>query len=151
MGDHLELSNIDAIERCSLEGFPVNPFTDVVISRHLDGELIGAVVFSDYVEASINISIYGWHPRWISREFIAVCMDYPFNQLGVERLFSRVREDLARALRINLRFGLKPIALIPDVYPGGVGVLVMKMERHECRWLKLDPHRVYRMNGRLAA
>ena len=83
--------------------------------------------------------IGGLDPHWINRDMLFVTFDYPFNQLGVKRIFGQVPEDNLHAQEFNVNLGFKYVARIEGVFPHNIACMVMCMEREECRFLTLKP------------
>lgn len=100
-----------------------------------DQVLLGGVCYNHFTHESVQIHMAGWHWHWVSRLMIYLAFDYPFNQLGVKRLFGMVPESNWAAQVINMKLGFKPVARIEGVFRHNVACIVMGMERDECRWL----------------
>ncbi len=124
-------------------GVIFNPKSDPVIARVVKGEVIGGVIFNGYSpRGSICMHMAGFDPRWISRDLIWVCFDYPFNQLGVKKIFANTPETCTTALKMNRKFGFLREMRVKDVFEDG-DLIVMDMYRHECRWLNITPRGIY--------
>jgi len=117
-------------------GCQFNRRFDHCISRERNGELLGGVVYSGYTGKSIGIHVAGFCDDWISKDMLWVCFHYPFVQLKCEVLFGQVPSDNLRALEFDRKLGFKIEARIPDVFPNA-DLVVLKMRKSECRWLKL--------------
>ena len=124
-------------------GTVFHPVHDICIALVRDGWLAGGVIFTNYTEESIAMHSAGFLPGWVTRDMLWVCFDYPFNQLGVKRIFGQVPEDNEVALKFNLHLGFKVINRIEGVYKGDIACLLVRMERDECRFLTLKPRGVF--------
>ena len=129
----------DGYALASVAGAPYNPLVDISICRLKDDRRLGGVLFSNYTDESIAIHSASWHPRWINRDLLWVTFDYPFNQLGVNRIFGMVPEDNLAAQKFNYNLGFRLVTRIEGVYKGNITCLVMCLERNECRFLSLKP------------
>jgi RimJ/RimL family protein N-acetyltransferase len=116
-----------------------NPDVDVCIHRVVDGEVTGAVLFSDYTGESIVVSVVGLKPRWCSRKFLQVAFDYPFNQLNVKRIFAKINETNLLSLSFTSKNGFKAVGYIPGVFRDNVAMVICKLEREDCRFLPREP------------
>jgi RimJ/RimL family protein N-acetyltransferase len=138
--DTLVVNDLDYGRRIAERaGVQFNAEADVSIVRVLDDDLMGGVIFNNFTGESIGIHSAAFRPRWISRNLLWMTFHYPFEQLGVNRIFGVVPADNADAFRFNDNLGFKTVATIDGVYKNGVGAVVMCMERNECRFLKLKP------------
>ena len=124
-------------------GVPFNPLNDICISRvDAKGELMGGVLYNTYTGrgGSINLHYAGFHPRWFNRTMLFVCFDYPFNQLGVKKIFGQVPAKNAHAIRVNLHMGFRHELSEPikDAYPDD-DMVVLSMYRADCKYLGVFP------------
>jgi RimJ/RimL family protein N-acetyltransferase len=131
----------DGYAIAGVAGTSYNPITDQIIARVTPrGNLMGGVLFSYWtgLGGSINMHVAGFHPRWISRTMLNVCFDYPFNQLGVRKIFGQVPMDNHHAIRFNEHLGFRKEAVIPDAYPGGkpgCDMQLMSLYKDQCRFI----------------
>jgi RimJ/RimL family protein N-acetyltransferase len=95
------------------------------------GKLIAGTVFDNYNGASICMHVA---IERITREFLRVCFDYPFNQLGVNVILGFVPEGNVKAIRFDEHVGFRLHSRIPDGHPTG-DLLLYIMTRNDCRWL----------------
>lgn len=115
------------------------------ICRVRDGELLGgAVYYNLFGQVSISVHVAGKHPHWLSRDMLYVLFDYPFVQLGVERLFGMVADDNPHAIQFNMGLGFRIVAEIDGMFKNNAACLVMRLDREDCRFLNIKPRSLYR-------
>jgi RimJ/RimL family protein N-acetyltransferase len=118
---------------------PYNPAVDVVISHvTLEGNCMGGVIYDGFTGGNIFMHQAGFHKRWLGGNMLWIVFDYPFNQLKVRKVAGTINSSNKELLDFNRRLGFKEEARIKGAYPNG-DLLVLTMERAECRWLKLRP------------
>lgn len=123
---------------------------DAIISRVTEeGYLMGGFLYTGFTGAAIWIHMAGFAKNWCSRELLAVCFDYPFNQLKVDKVFGSVASTNQLAYDLDIRGGWKEVTRIPGVVYGG-DMIVLSMSRPECKWLRLGARYLQR-HGELAA
>lgn len=125
-----------------------NPACDISIGHIINGQLIGGVIFNSFNHESIQIHSASWDPHWIDRDMLFVTFDYPFNQLGVKRLFGLVPADNEHALSFNRKVGFKDVAHIDGVFPGDIACVVMRLDRDDCRFLNVRPRSIMARGSR---
>ena len=125
-----------------------NDKTDHSIGLHRDGRIVGGMVYTGYLGASIMMHVAGSEDNWVTRDFLWMIFDYPFNQLGLRVVLGPVASTNTRALSIDTRLGFVPVARIPEVYPDGADLIILQMKKADCRWLAMKP-RYYRRNNAL--
>ena len=101
-----------------------------------DGEPIAGVLFEDYTGpgGSVSVHIALAHKRVPMRRLLITSAQYAFNQLGVRKVFGKVPSFNKAALKMDLRLGFKPIAVIPGAFPNG-DMFLLEMTREECTFL----------------
>jgi len=109
------------------------------IARLKDGALMGGAVYNSFTHESIQMHVAGIGKHWANRDLLWVGYHYPFEQLGVQRIFAQVPEDNIASQRLCLHAGWEYVARIEGVYQGGLACLVMKIERKNCRFLDWTP------------
>jgi RimJ/RimL family protein N-acetyltransferase len=114
------------------------PGINEVISREEGGRLLGGVIYQDYNDRSISAHIAGFGPNWISPDLLWAMFHYPFVQLGCKKIIGFVPSYNHRALAFDYKLGFKYVTKVPGVFDDG-DLIVLVMERDECRWLRLRP------------
>lgn len=141
--DHVALNDPEDGEAIAqAAGTSFNPQCNISICRHKRGRLLGGVIYTNYTRESIFAHWASFDPYWINRDMIFLCFDYPFNQLGVKRIFGQVPESNDHAYWLNSKMGFKPVARIAGVFRHNVACIVMCLERADCRLLKVKPRNV---------
>lgn len=105
------------------------------IGLERDGELIAGVLYDYWNGASIYMHVAANGAHWLDREYLRVCFDYPFRQLGAKVVIGLVPESNKKARRFDEHLGFKLTATIPEGHPDGK-LLIYTMRRDECRWLR---------------
>jgi L-amino acid N-acyltransferase YncA len=116
-----------------------NDKTDHVVGMHRDGRMVGGLVYTGYLGASIMMHAAGSEDNWVTKDFLWMIFYYAFVQLGVRKVMGLVASSNSRALSVDIRLGFSVAARIPDVYPDGADLIVLTMTRAQCRWLKITP------------
>ena len=119
-------------------GCNFNPACDVSIGNEEGGELLGGVIYQNFTGESIGIHVASLSKKWLTRDLIWISFHYPFVQLGVKRIFGQVPETNTVALEFDLAIGFKVLTKIDGVFSDG-GMILIVMERGDCRWLNLKP------------
>jgi RimJ/RimL family protein N-acetyltransferase len=115
-------------------GCSYNPESNVVFSREKDGKLLGGVIFQAYNGASIVIQVASFDPHWLDRDMLWMSFHYPFDQLGVRKLFTQTPSNNLKALDFNRKLGFKDEARIEGVFRDA-DLVIRSMRREDCRWL----------------
>lgn len=119
-------------------GVLLNPQYDTCISVEKGGVLYGGVIYQGFTGSSIQMHMAGFSPHWMTKTFLWVAFDYPFNQLGCKIVLGQVSSANTRALEIDKKLGFKEAAKIDGVFPDGA-CHVLVLAREDCRWLKCKP------------
>lgn len=124
-------------EICEAAGTLFHP-QNAVISRTIDGELAGGVVYQEYTGSAVSMHVAGFMPFWMNKTLLWIFFDYPFNQLGCKKVFGLVPSTNHKALEFDRKIGFKEETRLSDAIPDG-DMIVLSMYREDCRWLKIKP------------
>jgi RimJ/RimL family protein N-acetyltransferase len=140
--DHVRFNHpADGYAIAARAGTYYDPASGACICRLKDDVRIGGVIYSNFTGESIAMHTASWDEHWVNRDLIYLAFDYPFNQLKVKRIFGLVPEDNVRARKFNENVGCRTVARIEGVFPGDVACLVMRLDREDCRLLRVRPRR----------
>lgn len=100
------------------------------------GKLVGGVVYNEFngVNLCAHIASDG-SKNWLSKEFLRVMFDYPFNQAKVRRITGLVGEGNIKARRFDEQLGFRLETRLAGAHPTG-DLLVYVMWQKDCRWLR---------------
>jgi hypothetical protein len=135
----------DGLALAAETGATFNPLVDICIARHGRNGLMGGVLCSNYTGrgGSVSMHVAGMQPHWVSHDLLWVSFDYPFNQLGVKKIFGQVPVSNKQAIDFDLKLGFRPELVIKDVYPD-CDMLLLSMYREHCRFLDMQPRSLRR-------
>jgi len=118
---------------CERTGGTYDPSCSAAIGWEVDGELVAGTLYDQFNGRSICMHVAAEKP--VTRTFTKVCFDYPFNQLGVQKIIGLVDSTNESALRFDHHLGFVEEGRIKDA--GKYGDLVLlTMDRNSCRWIK---------------
>lgn len=137
MGKEIAINANDLVLPWVATFFPISPSPAAqTIAMVEDGIPLGVVLYDDFNGANINMHVAGITGRWLSKTFLWMAFDYPFNQLGCRRVTGLVPSSNADARRFDEHLGFRLEATLKDAHPDG-DLLVYAMHREDCRWLNL--------------
>lgn len=107
----------------------------VGIGWERDGELVAGVVYNDFNGPNICMHVQSdGSRRWLTRGYLRVLFDYPFNQAGAHRITGFVGEGNHDARRFDEHLGFRLETRLRGAHPTG-DLLVYVMRREDCRWV----------------
>lgn len=119
-------------------GFPVEafgPYTATAIVR--GGEIIAGVVWHNYREHMIEVSVAADDARWASPKILGALLAYPFEQLGVRRVQAIVRRRNARSRKFVEGIGFKYEGKARRGWDGRQDAVIYSMLPEEAaKWLE---------------
>lgn len=134
--DYVSNSPVAHNEICRALDMVANP-NNVTLSLWKDERLRGVIMYERFSRRSIFVHIVGFQPGWFNRKFLWLGFHYPFEQLGVEKLFGLVSSNRRDSLEFFRKLGFVVETTIKDVYSDGADQLVLRLEKKDCKWLKL--------------
>lgn len=110
----------DIIPFASTEGLHNDAKAIGVLTQ--SGKLIAGMVYHDYQPAygTMQISMGAIAPTWGRRETIRGLLDYPFNQLGVYKIWVAVPHINEHTIKSSKHLGFKQEAILAHQFGRGV-------------------------------
>ena len=100
-----------------------------------DGELIAGVAYDSYEEgARISSHCAGIGKRWLSKTFLHMMFDYPFNQLKVNVVINTVSSNNKDSMRFTEHLGFKEITRIEGGTSDG-DLIIYVLYKKDCKWI----------------
>ena len=117
--------------------------TDIGIGWQRDGQIIAGVAYSNYngVNVECHIASDG-SKRWMTRKFLHTIFDYPFNQLGVNRITVCVGEGNSQSRRFVLHLGFELETTLKAAHPSG-DLYIYRLWKKDCRWISQEYSKQY--------
>ena len=97
------------------------------------GEEIESVVwYEDYNKKSVTCHIY--LGKGLNKQYLATIFDYPFIQLGVDKIIAPVISSNDKSVEFVKKLGFEEQARLLDVFPTG-DLLFFVMSKDKCKFL----------------
>ncbi|MBL4680858.1 MAG: GNAT family N-acetyltransferase [Pseudomonadales bacterium] len=96
--------------------------------------LIAGVVYYCYRHPNIEMAIAAISPRWATKTTLRAFFEYPFDQLGCNRVTVLVDSDKAQVRRFDERLGFIREGTLREANPNG-DAEIYGMLKNECRWI----------------
>lgn len=74
------------------------------------------------------------NPIAIRAGLLTVFADWVFDAIGKERMFGLVPDNNDAALKLDKHIGFHEVTRVPDAICDGVGYIVMRLDKADCRW-----------------
>jgi hypothetical protein len=111
------------------------------IGMEVNGILRGVAVFDTFSHNDCLMTVVSDSgKRWVTREFIARALAYPFIQLGFPRITCLVSRNNHESLRFIHRFGGWQLeGTLREAGFDGEDILLYGMLARDCRWVTIPP------------
>jgi L-amino acid N-acyltransferase YncA len=119
-----------------------DPKCSANIVRARDGECLAGAIYTQFTGPSVVMHQAVFIEHGLNRDLLWAAFDYPFNQLGVKRIFGLVKETAEKVLAFNYHLGFREVARIEEMYEHDVTCIVMRMDREDCRFLDIKPRTI---------
>lgn len=98
-------------------------------------EILAVAIYNEFCTRSCCIHLAAVDgKRWLNREFLRACFEYPFNQLNYTRLTGYVAEKNLAAQKLDEHLGFVREGLLREQLPDD-NVIVYGMLKSECRFI----------------
>jgi len=100
-----------------------------------DKSLIGGIVYSNYRDGNIEISMAVSSPKWGTRQNFRALLGYPFRQLGCRRVTCLVKAKNQSVRTFLCRLGFREEGILRQGFVDD-DAAILGMLKAECRWLE---------------
>ena len=109
--------------------------TEVGIGWEKHGKIVAGVAYANWNGPNVECHIASdGSRRWLTRQYLWTIFDYPFNQLGVNRITVCVGEGNADSTRFVKHLGFILEAELDGAHPTGA-LRIYRLFKTECRFL----------------
>lgn len=125
--------------------YPMNAVAEMKgLGLEVNGELQVGVVYENYNGHNVWMHVAKdpaarLRPK-VTMEFIEYCFEYPFIEMGCDRVSGYVEASNAEAVALDEHLGFKTEAVLRGAASDGGDVILMVMWRKDCRFLKENRH-----------
>lgn len=113
-------------------GMVFTPENSTAIGWIKDGEICAGVWYEDYNKVSVVCHIA--LTRQMTPAYLNIIFDYPFVQLGVDKIIVPVVSDNEASIKFVKNLGFEEKAQLLDVFPSG-DLLFFVMTKDKCRFI----------------
>lgn len=101
------------------------------------GKLVGGVAYCDWngVNVVCHVASDG-SKMWMTKEYLRIIFDYPFEQLKCKRITVSVGEGNSDSRKFVRKLGFELEARLSSAHPTG-DLLIFAMFKQNCRWIHL--------------
>ena len=123
---------------CNRIGLTPSPNLRCIGNLSAEGGIIGVVGYDGFNGASAQMHSAG-DGNWVTRDLLFAAFDYPFNVCKLNMVLGLLPSGNTQAIKFNTHLGFRTVLDLPGAHPDG-SLIVMVMERRECRFLKRKAH-----------
>ena len=98
------------------------------------------VGYTGFIGKVCQMHVVNLGTRRSPRKMLWAAFDYPFNQVGLEAVLGIVNSNNDSAIRFDKHLGFKEVMRLDGLHVGGGDIVIMRMDRDECRWIKEIDH-----------
>lgn len=109
-----------------------------IIGHDEKGVFKCGAVFDSFTVDSCSVHLAIVSPMCIRAGFLNALANHLFITCKRTFIFGLVPCNNAKAIKFNSHLGWKEVTRIPDAIRSGVGYVVMRMDKEECRWLSKE-------------
>jgi RimJ/RimL family protein N-acetyltransferase len=92
--------------------------------------------FTAFIGKTCQIHIAALKGGYTPKQVLRAAFEYPFLQLGMEKVFGIVNSLNTRAMEYDRKVGFKEAARFEGVHDDGGDLVVFCMDKADCRWIK---------------
>lgn len=94
------------------------------------------VGYNSFIGKTCQMHVVNLAGKSITREFLWAAFHYPFVKCGMETVFGVLNSNNERAVNFDKKLGFKEVHRFPGVHDDGGDIVLLQMNRSDCRWVK---------------
>jgi len=100
------------------------------------GEFDWVVAYDGFVGKCCQMHVVNLNGKSAPRKMLWACFHYPFVQARLNYVIGVVNSNNEAAMRFDKHLGFEEMSRLPQGHDDGGDLVIMKMEKAHCRWLK---------------
>lgn len=103
-----------------------------------NGRIVGMVAYDGWTDNACSMHVALEMPiaaRRLLRPAFGIPFASPPAGFGKGVVVGLVRSDNQKALAVDLNLGFRRVGCVSNYWAPGVHMIILEMQRHECRWL----------------
>ena len=102
-----------------------------------NGKIVAVCVYTQYTGTGVMMNIASdGTKRWMTKQFLRACFEWPFNYLKCRRVTGLVRADQPEVMAFDEHLGFKREGIIREGEEDGTDLILYCMLKSECRWIR---------------
>lgn len=104
------------------------------------GQIEWIVGYTGFIGKTCQMHMVNFGTQKTPRHLLWAAFDYPFNQLGLASVLGVVNSKNEKAMRYDQHLGFQEVLRFPGVHDNGGDLVLFKMDKAQCRWIKEKKH-----------
>jgi len=102
-----------------------------------DGKLIAGCLYYNFRENGLEMTFAATNKRWPTRKNLKTFFDYPFEQLGLQRVTALIRRDNKQSIDMVKRLGYRLEGICRKTFSDNCDAVIFGMLKNECKWIEV--------------
>jgi hypothetical protein len=109
--------------------------TQGIVAVDGNGKIAGICILDSWTVDGCSVHFAIDNPMCIRRGFINEVCRHAFVANNRTKIFGLVPDHKDKVLALDLKLGFYEVARIPDALQDGVGYIVLRMDKKDCKWI----------------
>jgi hypothetical protein len=101
-----------------------------------NNEIEWVIGYNAFIGKTCQMHVVNLKDSYCPKGVLFGAFDYPFNFLGLEKVFGIVNSLNTRAMEYDKKVGFKEVVRFPGMHCDGGDLVVFEMNKADCRWIK---------------
>jgi hypothetical protein len=101
-----------------------------------NNEIEWVIGYNAFIGKTCQMHVVNLKDSYCPKGVLFGAFDYPFNFLGLEKVFGIVNSLNTRAMEYDKKVGFKEVIRFPGMHGDGGDLVVFEMNKADCRWIK---------------
>lgn len=98
-------------------------------------EIEWVIGYTAFIGKTCQMHVVNLTEHTTPRNLIFAAFDFPFNYLGIEKVFGVVNSNNERAMKYDQKLGFKEVQRFVGMHDDGGDIVLFGMDKADCRWI----------------
>lgn len=109
--------------------------TQGIVAVDDNGKIAGMAILDSWTVDACSVHFAIDNPMCIRRGFINEVCRHAFVSSGRTKMFGLVPDNKDKVLSLDIKLGFYEVTRIPDALQDGIGYIVLRMDKADCKWI----------------
>jgi len=105
-----------------------------------NNEIEWVIGYTAFIGKTCQMHVVNLEGKSTPKGLLFGAFDYPFNYLGIEKVFGVVNSKNEKAIKYDQKLGFKEVQRFEGMHDDGGDIVLFAMDKADCKWIRELKH-----------